>query len=184
MIVYVPEDNFCATGCMIVCWGQRKSDQCPSCEAADETMLQIFSCANPQHGYLLLQAVDNLQQWFEESDTATDITGYWLACHFDGPLNWGSPIAGDLLGFLAVGAKQDSMGWCALMNGRLLDKWLAVQQHYLDWMGRHTTGCWWLVALVVKLRTVAWDQWEVHNEHLHRQDAGDFEADTCRLVVQ
>ena len=62
---------------------------------------------------------------------------------------------------------QNTVGWQAMLQGCTVNGWEEVQQAYLTWLGKKTTGKRWLSALICKLWSIAWDQWEHRNGILH-----------------
>ena len=61
-------------------------------------------------------------------------------------------------------ASQDRLGWDSLIEGRLSYEWGEVQQRYLTYIGSRRTGKRWLVAVIKKLWTIAWNFWQDRNE--------------------
>jgi hypothetical protein len=81
---------------------------------------------------------------------------------------------------------QDALGWQTFLEGGLSFDWQFAQQHYFKSLRSMKSGRWWVYALIRKLWTVAWDQWQHRYSTLHERDSTKphplIKQDTDRLI--
>jgi hypothetical protein len=81
---------------------------------------------------------------------------------------------------------QDALGWQPFLEGGIANDWQFAQQTYFKSLRSKKSGRRWVSALIRKLRTVAWDQWEHRNSILHDHDSTKHRKiitqDTDRLI--
>jgi hypothetical protein len=80
--------------------------------------------------------------------------------------------------------KQDSIGWCQLLLGRIAKKWSNAQQRCIDSLQKKNTGRRWAISLIQKALEVSWDMWEQRNDIKHNTLHPRRAAEVTRVKVQ
>ena len=57
--------------------------------------------------------------------------------------------------------EQLNLGKTTTLKGFLVTDWVGIQEEFLKWNGRKTTGKRWLSRLIKKLWEIAWDLWQL-----------------------
>ena len=57
------------------------------------------------------------------------------------------------------GVIKQRFGWEHFLNGFVTVDWVRIQQAYLEWIGKKTTGEHWVQRLITQLWEVAWEMW-------------------------
>jgi hypothetical protein len=70
----------------------------------------------------------------------------------------------------AIQKAQDDIGWGDLLNGNMVLQWKEAQHQYYVYLSKWNTGLIWVRLLIHKLWEVAWDQWNLCNEVVHRRE--------------
>jgi hypothetical protein len=179
--------GMCGTGKMMKLWKQRSSSKCPRCEAPVEDAAHVWRCPQPEAKAVWEQSIDGLREWMTKQKTHPAIKR--IIC--ERLLAWHSGIPSqaqpDGIPFLrsAVNA-QDALGWQSFLEGGLAFDWQFAQQHYFKSLKSMKSGRRWVSALIRKLWTVAWDQWQHRNGILHDRDSTQqhklLSHDTDRLI--
>jgi hypothetical protein len=117
--------------------------------------------------HLLKAIVTRLKQWRKRSDHSLP---RFAACD-----QWGAQRAV---------RKQDSIGWCQLLLGRIAKKWSDAQQRHVDSLQKKNAGQRWAISLIQKALEVSWDVWEQRNDIKHDALHPRQAAEVTRVKVQ
>jgi len=150
-------------GKFMVRYHLRASSKCPHC-ALEEDATHVWTCQSQAVQDKWTQALDDLNQWLHDTDTAPDL----IVLILDGLRAWSgnqtnptSPRYPDLAG------RQAGLGWQSLFEGRPAVGWQTAQQDYFAAIGSSNRGLRWLTQLLLKLVNIAWDLWEFRNDVLY-----------------
>jgi hypothetical protein len=168
-------------------WKQRSSSKCPRCEAPVEDAAHVWRCPQREAKAVWEQPIDGLREWMLKQKMHPAIRR--IICERLLPWHSGNPSQAqpEAIPFLrSVVSTQDALGWQPLLQGGLAFEWQFAQQSYFKSLRSKKSGRRWVSALVRKLWTVAWDQWEHRNSILHERDSTKHHTlitqDTDRII--
>lgn len=137
---------------------------CPRCGQTDETTTHVLQCKFPGATQVWNDAIANFASWLKSIHThphlITIITARLQQWHDGTDL---TPFHSNIPGLTEAVQQQDSIGWEAAIEGRWSTKWLDIQKSYYQWKGRRNSGRRWLIAIIKRLWTTAWDLWDHRN---------------------
>lgn len=163
--------GICGVGKMMKIWGYQDNDHCPRCSAR-ETAQHVWVCPQDDATILWDQSLLDLKDWFVAQHTSPEVASVILSRL----RAWRTgeallPIVTRFPGLQAALQAQDQIGWLPFFEGCLAHQWTSVQQHYLNYLGRRTTGLSWTSALIRRVWMIAWELWEHRNNAQHSGDS-------------
>ena len=162
--------GFCATGKMMHRWGKRTSAKCPRCDL-DKDAAHVWKCRGSGADDIRTKAMDKLKKELVTAHTLPNLAEVLR----DRLTAWQSNSAptvpfSNFLGLRTTIEDQDRVGWQAMLEGMPVFGWEEVQQRYLVWRKKRSTGKRWLLAIIQNLWDIAWDLWDHRNNILHDTD--------------
>jgi hypothetical protein len=159
-------------GEMMKLWKQRSSSKRPRCEAPVEDAAHVWRYPQREASKAVWeQSIDGLRKWVIKQKTHPVIRRIICERLFAWHSGNSSQTQPEPIPFLRSAVHmQDALGWQTFLEGGLALYWQFAQQTYFKSIGSKKPGRW-VSALLRKLWTVAWDQWEHRNSILHEQDS-------------
>ena len=163
------ESGWCGTGKMMKVWKYRLVNNCPRCNAPNETSTHILKCPGASATTQWQKSIMELSKWLEENQTCPDISNFLIKALDQWRMGQEvtKPTNYEFDGVKDIFESQNIIGWRPLLGGCISFKWAMVQDQYLKWVNSRKTGKRWAMALIQKLWEVAWDQWNDRNKTLH-----------------
>lgn len=146
-------------------WRQSDTDKCPRCNEV-ETAQHVWVCK----GHSASAAWDHALKTFEsellEIQTSPDIIQTIISNLTSWRDGYTNDEHTDNIIDTAV-AHQATLGWHALLEGRVAYSWCLPQAKYLQSLGSGRSERRWLILLAKKAVQVAWDLWQHRNKVEH-----------------
>lgn len=155
----------CAVGRVMLRRKEWTHSKCPRCGQDNETTTHVLTCTFPDAKQLWEDSIANLGNWLKSIRThphIIDIVTSRLRQWHDGSDL--SPFHTNVPGLAEAVQEQDSIGWEAAIEGRWANSWRELQLGYYQWKGRRNSGRRWLIAVIKRLWTIAWDLWDHRNK--------------------
>jgi hypothetical protein len=156
-------------GRKMLLWGFQPTDECPRCDAPDETNIHVLCCPDPRACDQWEVSIEELQDTLIEFQTDPQVARAIL----QGVQSIRSGHPGTFLGRVDAArayVSQTGIGWFPFLTGFASTQWGTIQESYdkskgIDKPLRRSKR-----EILKKLLSVAWDMWRHRSGILHDTD--------------
>jgi hypothetical protein len=178
--------GWCSVGKMAKRWRLRPNDHCPRC-GEPETTRHVWQCRHPKANKVWIRSVEILRRELGRLQTAPEI----IQAISQRLLSWKQtetlpPFQSNFPGLQALITQQDELGWEMFLKGTITKEWQTVQATYYLFIHSRKSTLRWASALIRKVWTVAWDQWEHRNGIIHgkAKEVSIEESERIKLTIR
>ena len=163
--------KFCATNKQLFRMRQAPSPACPCCdEDVQEDTRHQLHCSDPKRYELLIEGVEELEQWLTTVDTDPVLTT--CICRYirgRGHEEFGTnpPLPATYRGLAET---QEEIGWDNFLEGRVSLHFRRHQKDYYQTVGSRRTALSWAAGLVERLILITHSQWIYRNSVKHHRE--------------
>ena len=142
-------------------WKRQTFDNCPVCGEPETNHQHFLECTDERIKQKRKRCIEELESWMMTRLAHPEITKTmipWLSTHEAAP-----PLDDprEVPRSRASIKRQITSGKTATLKGLLQAEWVEIQEEFLKWNSRRTTGERWVSRLIKKLWEVAWDLWQL-----------------------
>ena len=173
--------GMCGVGTFMKLWGYSSDDRCPLCAQEEETASHVPRCTDERAATKWQHQMEVLDHWFASHRTSPQVAASLFQFLQEVRSPNGVPPSTDDPRFQPAFASQNRIGSLVLLEGRLSQHWLPLQQAYFQEIGSPRSVHTWASQLISQLLLIGHSMW-LHRNSVRHSDDGVQNRDLSRQI--